>query len=133
MVVGLLYLEGFIETFAFLVTLVRIPPFGWGFQGIEICRSDDDLEAAKEHVPVLPFIVLDEPTSLSLGIVASPQSPLPFQRQDHCSSATSIGLNFQMPVIRPQSRQLQKASCRGVRAIRLTTGSAFFRTYLSEY
>src|SRR5207253_3544956 len=52
--------------------LVSVPPSGGGFQGI------------------------DTTTRLSLSMVAFPQSPLGFARQDHCSSTTSIRLKFRV-------------------------------------
>jgi hypothetical protein len=58
--------------------LVSIPPFGRGFlrhEGLSIrCsfgRAREESSRARDHR-------LDEPTKLSLGMVASLQSPLPF-------------------------------------------------------
>jgi len=39
---------------------------------------------------------LDEPAGLSLSSVAFPQCRFRFARHDHCSSTTSIGLNFRI-------------------------------------
>jgi hypothetical protein len=46
---------------------VSIPPLGGDFQGIGIYRSDEDLEAAEETVPALPFIVSISPPSYPSG------------------------------------------------------------------
>jgi hypothetical protein len=39
---------------------------------------------------------LDELAGLSLSMVAFPQCRFRFARHDHCSSITSIGLNFRL-------------------------------------
>ena len=59
-----------------------------------------------------PVHRLDEPARLSLSMVASPQCRFRFARQDHCSSATTFGLNFRMrrdstgaPNCAPEGRQ----------------------------
>jgi hypothetical protein len=52
-------------------------PSGEGFQGIKVCRSDEVLEAAQGTGSSAAIHRFDEPTRLSLGMVASPQSPLP--------------------------------------------------------
>src|SRR6266436_3957933 len=72
--------------------LVSIPPFGRGFSrhgGLSI-RWRLGGARTSSHAPVHR---LDEPTGLSLGMVASPQCPLPFRRQDHCSSATTCSFS----------------------------------------
>jgi hypothetical protein len=43
-----------------------------------------------------PVHRLDEPAKLSFSMVASPQCRFRFARQDHCSSATTFGLNFRI-------------------------------------
>ena len=60
--------------------LVSIPPLrGGDFQGIGVYRSDVFLgRARKVNFRAQPHR-LDEPTRLSLGMVASLQSPLPFR------------------------------------------------------
>jgi hypothetical protein len=52
---------------------------GGDFQGIKVYRSDEDLEAAQGTGSGAAIHRFDEPTRLSLGMVASPQSPLPFR------------------------------------------------------
>ena len=58
--------------------LVSIPPFGRGFSRHGVFRSDGGWGGARtsSHAPVHR---LDEPTGISLGMVASPQCPLPFR------------------------------------------------------
>src|SRR5437868_2362485 len=58
--------------------LVSIPRFGRGFQGM---GSFDPMEVGqrKNKSSRPPVHRLDEPTELSLGMVASPQCPLPFR------------------------------------------------------
>ena len=41
-----------------------------------------------------PVHRLDEPTGLSLSVVASPQCRFRFARQNHCSAAATSGSNF---------------------------------------
>ena len=53
-------------------------PSGGDFQGIGVYRSDVVLGRARKHSPRAPIIVFDEPTRLSLSMVASLQGPLPF-------------------------------------------------------
>ena len=54
-------------------------PAGGDFQSIGIYRSDVVVcWAAKNFTPPMMIIVRDESAKLSLGMVASPQSPLPF-------------------------------------------------------
>jgi hypothetical protein len=58
--------------------LVSIPPLrGGDFQGIGVYRSDVFSGRARK-ASFRAQHRLDEPTKLSLGMVASPQSPLPF-------------------------------------------------------
>jgi len=58
--------------------LVSVPPLrGGDFQGIGVYRSDMVFGAKRERNSRAPHR-LDEPTRLSLGMVASLQSPLPF-------------------------------------------------------
>ena len=59
--------------------LVSIPPLrGGDFQGIRVYRSDMVLGRARKANFRAQQHRLDEPTKLSLGMVASLQSPLPF-------------------------------------------------------
>jgi hypothetical protein len=59
--------------------LVSIPPLrGGDFPGIGVYRSDVVGEGARKVNLRAPSHRLDEPTRLSLGMVASQQSPLPF-------------------------------------------------------
>jgi hypothetical protein len=59
--------------------LVSIPPLrGGDFQGIRVYRSDVFLGRARKANFRAQQHRLDEPTKLSLGMVASLQSPLPF-------------------------------------------------------
>src|SRR2546430_6329167 len=56
-------------------------PSGGDFQGMRIYRSDVSFfcfRAARDITPPWLIIVRDESVRLSLGMVASPQSPLPF-------------------------------------------------------
>ena len=60
--------------------LVSIPPLrGGDFQGIGVYRSDVVWDGARKACLRAPSHRLDEPTRLSLGMVASQQSPLPFR------------------------------------------------------
>ena len=60
--------------------LVSIPPLrGGDFQGIGVYRSDLCLGRARKASFRAQPHRLDEPTKLSLGMVASLQSPLPFR------------------------------------------------------
>ena len=57
--------------------LVSIPPFGRDFQGM---GSFDPMEVGGRKNELLrPVHRLDEPAGISLGMVASPQCPLPFR------------------------------------------------------
>ena len=62
--------------------LVSIPPLrGGDFQGIRVYRSDDScpaMHSARGFAPALLNIGSMSPTRLSLSMVASRQSPLPF-------------------------------------------------------
>ena len=59
--------------------LASIPPLrGGDFQGIRVYRSDVFWGRARKANFRAPKHRLDEPTKLSLGMVASLQSPLPF-------------------------------------------------------
>ena len=59
--------------------LASIPPLrGGDFQGIGVYRSDVFLGRARKVNSRARYHRLDEPTRLSLGMVASLQSPLPF-------------------------------------------------------
>ncbi len=52
--------------------------------------SFDPMEVGGRKNELLrPVHRLDEPAGISLGMVASPQCPLPFRPQNHCNSATS--------------------------------------------
>ena len=57
--------------------LVSIPPFGRGFSRQGVFRSDGGW-AAQERVLTPPVHRLDEPTGISLGMVATLQCPPPF-------------------------------------------------------
>jgi hypothetical protein len=63
---------------------------GGGFQGIRVYRSDEDLEAAQGTGSSAAIHRLDEPTTLSFGMIASRRARFRFARQDHCNSTTSI-------------------------------------------
>ncbi len=54
-------------------------PSGGDSQGIRVYRSDAVSLRSAEAKPPRSVHRLDEPTGLSLGMVASPQSPLPFR------------------------------------------------------
>jgi hypothetical protein len=84
---------------------VSIPPFGAGI--FKESRSTDPMriwKQRKEQVPALPFIVSDEPTRLPLGLRPR-RARFRFARQDHCSSTTSIRLNFWMSRYTPLGRR----------------------------
>jgi hypothetical protein len=49
-------------------------------------RSDAGWQEHEKDIRADAMIVSMSPTKLSLGMVASPQSPLPFRRQNHCTS-----------------------------------------------
>ncbi len=53
-------------------------PSGGDFQGMGVYRSDVLLGRAQKRAPLRSYHRLDEPTRLSLGVVASQQSQLPF-------------------------------------------------------
>src|SRR5438445_11836126 len=57
--------------------LVSIPPFGRGFSRHGVFRSDGGW--GRKNELLRPVHRLDEPAGISLGMVASPQSPLPFR------------------------------------------------------
>ena len=52
-----------------------------------------------EEKPLRPVHRLDEPTGLSLSMVASPQCRFRFARQNHCSAAATSAANFRMRLI----------------------------------
>src|SRR5215472_654853 len=82
--------------------LVSIPPFGRGFSRHGVFRSDG-VWAAQERMLTPPVHRLDEPTGISLGMVASPQCPLPFRPANHCNSATSCRFSTSgLPVTPPE-------------------------------
>jgi len=56
----------------------RSRPSGGGFQGIRLYRSDAGDRSARRIFVADAVIVSMSPTTLSLGMVASLQSPLPF-------------------------------------------------------
>jgi len=57
--------------------LVSIPPFGGDFQGM---GAFDPMEVGRRKNELSrPVHRLDEPTGISLGMVGSPQCPLPFR------------------------------------------------------
>lgn len=59
--------------------LVSIPPFqGGDFQGIGVYRSDEDSKEGQDTGFSDAVHRLDQPTRLSLGLVASTQCPPPF-------------------------------------------------------
>jgi hypothetical protein len=76
--------------------LVSIPPCGRGFfrhRGLPIrCGFLKSAEAK----PPRSVHRLDEPTGLSLSMVASPQCRFRFARQNHCSAAATSAANFRM-------------------------------------
>jgi len=77
--------------------LVSIPPCGRGFsrhRGLPIrCGFSKSAEAK----PPRSVHRLDEPTGLSLSMVASPQCRFRFARQNHCSAAATRAANFRIP------------------------------------
>jgi hypothetical protein len=61
--------------------------------------------------PHAPVHRLDEPTGLSLGMVASPQCRFRFARRDHCNSATTCRFSTSVwPVISPEPRPARPES-----------------------
>ena len=74
--------------------LVSVPPCGRGFQGIRVYRSDVVSLKSAEARPPGSVHRLDEPTGLSLSMVASPQCRFRFARQNHCSAAATRAANF---------------------------------------
>ena len=50
----------------------------------------------KEQVPALPFIVSMSPPGYPLAWLRPRRARFRFARQDHCSSTTSIRLNFRL-------------------------------------
>ena len=70
--------------------------FGRDFQGIGVYRSDVVSLRSAEAKPPRSVHRLDEPTGLSLSMVASPQSRFRFARQNHCSAAATNAVNFRM-------------------------------------
>ena len=79
---------------------MRIPPCGRGFfkaSGLPI--RGGPLKSA-EWKPLRPVHRLDEPTGLSLSMVASPQCRFRFARQSHCSAAATSAANFRMASFR---------------------------------
>jgi hypothetical protein len=88
--------------------LVWIPPLrGGDFQGIGVYRPMG-VSASLQRERLKSRAAkhrLDEPTGISLGMVASPQCPLPFRPADHCSSATTCRFSASgWPVIPPKPR-----------------------------
>src|SRR5215469_7641821 len=73
--------------------LLSVPPFGRGFSRQGVFRSDGGW-AAQERVLTLPFIVSISPPGYPSAWLRPCSARLPFSRQDHCSSTTSIRLNF---------------------------------------
>ena len=57
-----------------------------------VFRSDEVWGRAREEFP-RSLIVFDEPTTLSLRMVASLQSPLPFRLANYCSSLPHLPIN----------------------------------------
>ena len=57
--------------------LMSIPPFGAGFQGMVSYGSME--VGRRENALSGPVHRLDKPTGISLGMVPSPQRPLPFR------------------------------------------------------
>jgi hypothetical protein len=53
-------------------------PSGGGFQGMRLYRSDAGWQEREKDIRADAVIVSMSPTKLSLGMVASQQSPLPF-------------------------------------------------------
>src|SRR5712692_634797 len=58
--------------------LYRFRPAGGGFQGMRLYRSDAGWQEREKDIRADAVIVSMSPTKLSLGAVASRQSPLPF-------------------------------------------------------
>ena len=56
----------------------KFRPSGGDFQGMRVYRSDVVLGRAQKRTSLRSDHRLDEPSRLSLGMVASQQSPLPF-------------------------------------------------------
>ena len=50
----------------------------------------------KEQIPALPFIVSMSPSGYPSAWLRPRRARFRFARQDHCSSTTSIRLNFRM-------------------------------------
>ena len=89
--------------------LVSIPPFGGIFKawGLSI-RWRLGGARTSSHAPVHR---LDEPTGISLGMVASPQARFRFARQNRCNSATSCRCSTPgLPVTPPESRSARPES-----------------------
>jgi hypothetical protein len=76
--------------------LVSIPPFGRGFSRHWVYRSDVVPARGRKRRLRAPVHRLDEPTGLSLSMVASPQCRFRFARQNHCSAAATSGFNFRL-------------------------------------
>jgi len=76
--------------------LVSIPPFAGIFKA---SGSTDPMKlgAAQGGDPRAAVHRLDEPTELSLSMVASPQCRFRFARQKYCSAAATSPANFRMP------------------------------------
>ena len=63
---------------------------------MRVYRSDVVSVKSAEARPLRSVDRLDEPTGLSLSMVASPQSRFRFARQNHCSAAATSAANFRM-------------------------------------
>jgi hypothetical protein len=77
---------------------VSIPPFRAGI--FKASGSTDPMriwKQRKEQVPALLCIVSISPPGYPSAWLRPRRARFRFARQDHCSSATSIGLNFRMP------------------------------------
>jgi len=77
--------------------LASIPPFGRGF--FKASGSTDpiwSLRRAQRASSLRPVHRLDEPSGLSLSMVASPQCRFRLARQNHCSAAATSAANFRM-------------------------------------
>ncbi len=63
---------------------------------MRVYRSDVVSLKSAEARPPRSVHRLDEPTGLSLSMVASPQCRFRFARQNHCSAAATSAANFRL-------------------------------------
>ena len=64
---------------------------------MRLCRSDAGWQEREEDIRADVVIVSMSPTKLSLGMVASPQSPLPFHPAKSLYLASSEGVILDQP------------------------------------